>query len=71
MNGLIIFVAFVLVLQVVLFFVIRAKRKKEKRESMIEKYNIKSSSDAFRLIQDPDIPEEDRQKIETLYKGEN
>ncbi|MTI22556.1 hypothetical protein E1176_16105 [Fulvivirga sp. RKSG066] len=69
MNGFIIFVVAVLTLQVVLFFVIRKKKRQEKENSVIEKYNIKSSSDAFRLIQDQSIPEEDRQEIERLYKG--
>ena len=69
MNGFIVFVIFVLVLQIALFFVIRKKRKEEKRESIIEKYDIRSSGDAFRLMQNPDIPDEDRQKIEKLYLG--
>ena len=69
MNGFIVFVIFVLVLQIALFFVIRKKRKQEKRESIIEKYDIRSPGDAFRLMQNPDIPDEDKQKIEKLYLG--
>lgn len=70
MKGLLLFVILVFVLQVVLFFVIRNKRKRDKENSVIEKYKIRNSSDAFRLLQDPDIPEADRSKIEALYKGE-
>lgn len=70
MNGLLVFVILVFVLQVVLFFVIRKKRKQEKETNVIEKYNIRTSSDAFRLIQDTSLPEEDRRKIEALYKGD-
>lgn len=70
MNAFLIFVVIVLLLQVGLFFMIRKKKKEQKRTSVIEKYNIKSASDAFRLIQDDSIPQEDRDKIERLYKGE-
>ena len=70
MNTFLIFVAIVLLLQVALFFMIRKKKKQEKQNSVIERYNIKSAADAFRLIQDNSIPKEDRNKIEMLYKGE-
>ncbi|MEM1407508.1 MAG: hypothetical protein AAGG59_12085 [Bacteroidota bacterium] len=70
MNTFLIFAFLVLVLQVVMFFIIRKKRKQEKENSVIERYNIKSPADAFRLLQDNSIPQEDRDKIEVLYKGE-
>lgn len=70
MKGLLLFVILVFVLQVVLFFVIRKKRKRDKENNVIEKYKIRNPSDAFRLIQDPEVPEADRKKIEALYKGE-
>lgn len=69
MYWLIVFVAVVLVMQIVLFFVIRAKKKAEKENSIIEKYNIRTSGDAFKLLNDISIPEEDRQKIEEVYNG--
>jgi len=69
MTGLIIFVGIVLILQVVLFFVIRKKRNKVKENSIIERYDIKTTADAFRLLQDADIPEKDRKEIEKLYQG--
>ncbi|MEM6523178.1 MAG: hypothetical protein AAGF85_03700 [Bacteroidota bacterium] len=70
MQTFLIFAFLVLALQVLMFFVIRKKRKDEKENSVIERYNIKTPSDAFRLIQDNSIPKEDRDKIEILYKGE-
>lgn len=51
-----------------MFFMIRAKRKKDKRDNVIEKYNIRTPADAFRLLQDPDVPEDDLKKIEELYR---
>ncbi len=69
MKGLIIFVAAVLVLQIVFFFIIRKKRKQERENSVLEKYNIRSSGDAFRLLQDPEVPEKDKKEIERLYRG--
>ncbi|UII28391.1 hypothetical protein LVD15_08170 [Fulvivirga maritima] len=69
MTALFIIVFAILIFQVIMFFFIRAKRKKEKASSVIEKYNIQSRSDAFRLLQDPNIPETDRIKIEQLYQG--
>lgn len=71
MVSLIVFIGLVLTLQVVLFFVIRAKRKKEKENSVIEKYNIKTSGDAFKLMNDMDLPEADRLEIERLYQGQD
>ncbi len=69
MNLVIAFVVAVLVFQVVLFFVIRARNKKMRQQSVLEKYKIQSAADAFRIMNDPDIPQEDREKIEILYNG--
>lgn len=69
MTGLILFVSAVFVLQVILFILARKKRRQEQENSVIHKYNIKTSGDAFRLLQDPEIPEEDRDKIQELYNG--
>ena len=71
MNLFLILAVGVLILQVVLFFMIRKKKREDKKNSILEKYQVKSAADAFRLIQDTSIPEEDRQKIEALYKGES
>ncbi|MEL7004120.1 MAG: hypothetical protein AAFN93_15480 [Bacteroidota bacterium] len=69
MTWLIVFVVAVLIMQVVLFFVIRAKKKAEKANSIIDKYNIRSTGDAFKLMNDTSIPEEDRKRIEEVYNG--
>jgi len=69
MTFLIILVSFALLVQLGLFFLIRA-RKKQFKSSVIGKYNIKSSGDAWRLLNDPSIPEVDRLEIEKFYKGE-
>lgn len=70
MNMLIVFVVAVLILQVAMFFMIRAKKKKERENSVVEKYKIKSAGEAFKLMNDNAIPEEDRIKIEQLYNGD-
>ena len=70
MTWLIVFVVFVFLMQIGLFFVIRAKKKADRENSIIEKYNIRSSGDAFKLLNDQSIPEEDRIEIEQLYNGE-
>ncbi|MBL3657850.1 hypothetical protein [Fulvivirga sediminis] len=67
MTALFSIVLMILAFQVIMFFVIRDRRKKEKASSIVEKYRIQSRSDAFRLLQDPDIPEIDRIKIEKVY----
>lgn len=69
MTFLIVLISLALLLQIGLFFLIRAK-KKQMKEGVMGKYDIKSSADAWRLINDPSIPEEDRDEIEKLYKGE-
>ena len=71
MNLIIAFVVVVLLLQIFLFFAIRSRNKKIKKEDVIYKYGIKSSGDAFRLMNNPQIPEEDRIKIEKIYRGES
>lgn len=70
MKSLLILVSIVFILQIVIFFVIRRQKRKQREESVIEKYNIRSAADAFRLIQDQSIPEEDRLKIEALYQAD-
>ena len=69
MNYLLVLVAIVLVFQIVLFFLIRKLNKKLKSDSVIHKYNLKSPADAFKILNDPNIPEKDREEIEILYKG--
>ncbi len=70
MNWIFVVVAIALVIQVALFIMGRRIRKREKENSIIEKYNINSRQKAWQLIADPETPEEDRAKIRALYEGE-
>ena len=54
--------------QVVLFFVIRARKRKIRSEDVLFKYNIESRSDLWKRLNDPSIPEEDRKKLDKLYQ---
>ena len=60
-----------LALQITLLIMGRRIRKREKENSVIEKYNIDSRQKAWQLMGDNDIPEEDREKIKALYEGED
>lgn len=71
MNLLIIVIIAVLGFQVTIFIMTRRKIKKERANSILEKHNIKNSGDAWRVINNPEIPEEDRHKIEELYRGDS
>lgn len=71
MYAFIIFVAIVFVIQIALFFVIRAKKKEEKENNVLLKYNINSPADAFKKMNDMSIPEADRLEIEKLYSKED
>lgn len=70
MTALIIIIAIVLVGQIGLFFFTRKKIKEDKKNSIVEKYNIKNSGDAWRVMNDMTVPEEDREKIQAIYNQE-
>lgn len=70
MNWLIALVSVALILQIVLFVMGRRIRKKEKENSIIEKYDIRTRQRAWQLLGDNSIPDEDRAKIRELYEGE-
>ncbi len=59
-----------LALQITLLIVGRRMRKREKENSVIEKYDINSRQKAWQLMGDISIPEEDREKIKALYDAE-
>lgn len=71
MNWIFFVVAFALIIQIALFIMGRRIRKREKENSIIERYNINSRQRAWQLIADPETPEEDRVKIRALYDGES
>ncbi len=68
-NVLLIVAVVVLVFQVVMFFVIRKQKRTIKQNSIEDKYNIRTRSDAWKLINSPGLPEADRIKIEKLYNS--
>ncbi len=70
LNTLIIFVVIVLVIQIALAVVGRRLRKKQKENNVLYKYDIKTPHDAWKLMGDQSIPEEDRKEIERIYNNE-
>ena len=61
------FVLVAFIAQVLIFFL--SRKKKQEETGVLNKYNIRSTADAFRLINDPHVPEEDRIEIEKFYQG--
>ena len=68
MKWLAILLVLVLLGQVILFLYSR-RLKKDMKDSVIEKYNLKSPKDAWQAMADPNIPEADRKEIKRLYEG--
>ena len=68
MTYLIVLALVVLVFQIGIFIYLRRKNKKMKEEDVLYKYNIRSRADAWRTLADPDLPENDREKIREIYE---
>jgi len=69
METLFIFVIVALFIQIALFYMAKQKKKLTvTKDSILEKYNIKTKGDAFKLINSHQIPEVDRIKIEKFYQ---
>ena len=68
MTFLLILVIVVLALQVGLFFYIRKTRKLPEK-SVLGKYDIHTARDAWNLINDPAVPDSDKEQIEVYYRG--
>ncbi|HHP7241408.1 MAG TPA: hypothetical protein ACFCUD_07030 [Cyclobacteriaceae bacterium] len=68
MDTLILIISIVIITQIAIFFANKHFRKKENKDNIAFKYNIHSRGDAWRLINDLSIPEEDRKKIELIYQ---
>ncbi len=68
-NTLLIIAIVILSFQIVMFFIIRVQKRNMKSNSVTGKYNIQSRNDAWKLLNDPGIPKEDKLKIEELYKS--
>lgn len=69
MKWLFIVLGIVLISQLALFYYSR-KIKRGLKESVMEKYRLKTPKDAWEALGNPDIPEEDKKEIKKLYEGE-
>ena len=67
MTYLIIFVSVVLIFQIGMMFLIRWKKKKDREENVLYRYDINSPADAWKCLNNPDIPEDDKAKIQEYY----
>ncbi len=47
---------------------VKNKKSKEKETTILEKYNIKSRGDLFKLINSHHLPENDREQLEKYYQ---
>ncbi|WP_456459367.1 hypothetical protein [Reichenbachiella sp.] len=54
-------------LQIGIFVYSRNLKKKWKSDDVLAKYNIKSRSDLFAILNRQDIPEEDMHKLNDIY----
>jgi hypothetical protein len=57
-----------LISQVILFLYSR-KIKQELKDSVIEKYDLRTPKDAWEALGNPEIPDEDKKEIQKLYEG--
>ena len=55
--------------QIGLFLYSRSVKKKIK-ESVVEKYQLRTPKDAWVALANPEIPDEDKKEIKRLYEGE-
>ena len=70
MSTLLILAIVALAVQILMFFVIRSKKQKLQFPSKIaKKYGIQSRADAWKLMNDPDLSDEDRSEVEDLYNS--
>lgn len=69
MYSLLILALLVLVIQIVIFFVTRARKRRLIEPSETErKFGIKNRADAWKALHNQDLSETDRIEIEDLYK---
>ena len=69
MIKLVIFLVVVIAIQVSIFLYTR-KLKQKNKEHVLTRYNINTAKDAWEELQNPDLPEEDRDQIQKYYEGE-
>lgn len=70
MTRLIIFLVVVVAIQVAIYLYTR-KLKQKNKQHVLTRYNISTPKEAWVLLQDPDLPEEDRQKIQEYYNAKH
>ncbi|WP_436514955.1 hypothetical protein [Ekhidna sp. To15] len=70
MTSIYILIAVVVLVQVGIFIMTRRIRKREKENNVLLKYKINSRQRAWQLLADPNIPEEDKKKIQEYYDAE-
>jgi len=63
----ILFAAAAFAIQLAIFIVARRHKKKAIERDEFVKYGIKTRNDAWRLMNDPNLPEKDRAVVERLY----
>jgi hypothetical protein len=51
-------------------FLYSRKIKKGLKDSVIEKYNLRTPKDAWEALGNPEIPDEDKNEIQKLYDGD-
>ncbi|MEM8895451.1 MAG: hypothetical protein AAGC88_12790 [Bacteroidota bacterium] len=61
------FLILALVSQVVLFFVIRKKKKEMQSGDILFRYNINSRGDLYKTLARQDLDKSDRQELQALY----
>jgi hypothetical protein len=68
MSSLLILALVALGVQIIMFFMIRSRKKGMEYPSEIErKYKIRTRADAWKLLNQPDLPDDERNQIEELY----
>lgn len=70
MTWMICFLVLALVFQLVLFFVIRKKKRAMKEKDILSRYDINSRADLFRWLANPELDEQDRELLQALYDGD-
>jgi len=65
-----ILIAVVIVIQVGLLIWGRKIRKRARENDVLVKYNINTRQDAWKVLSNPDLPDDDREKLEALYNAE-
>ena len=71
MTYLIVLAVCVLILQLFIFFYLRRKNRHMRETDILLKYDIKTRKDAWHKLQDPDLPEDDRKKLQEIYSAED